>query len=521
MNSMIYNVRRIFLFLFCGLFIQMNALSAYGQDNPGPEYEGYRLYFHFASVVKKKSDWILIKYSVINTGRNEVAFGQGTSPESIVMNFDDKILETEVGENLDAFRNALFNSNLTIVPGQNLDKQEIKVLLSPSTGKLTVSSDKKEVPVKKEKITKVKKEKVVKTKNDTKTKKEPVTEVTVEVDERLAENETVPSKEKEDAVLLEEVNISEETISKPISKKKQKTQKVKKAKKSKEQKLQEKLIADQEKKAKQLEIAKAKEETLEEHINDRLAEEKEEIAEEDFDSNVIDEEIVESNNTKETEEQKVIAINGSGIISNETNSSQENKQVEVETTTEEIVKESVVVNEESIDIIEIEEVPNTENLDQEKEDDKKEVALESQTEEEEDDGFFDRSTCADLIVDSIRIIKNSKRSVTLEYTITNQGAGPAKLYGKGKLLDDNLALRAHLSSSERLTKGSIFLVGEYLPNRSGQGELAPNESVSATIKLDKYKVTKFTPYVILELDTFQNVTECNETNNRGSIRVVE
>lgn len=129
--------------------------------------------------------------------------------------------------------------------------------------------------------------------------------------------------------------------------------------------------------------------------------------------------------------------------------------------------------------------------------------------------------CPDLIIESVRILKKTKKWVTLEYTITNQGAGSVALLGASKAETDNLALRAYMSRTEKLTRGSITLGGTYVDDlpKSSDGQLNPGNKYTGKIRLDIRKLTKFTPTIILELDPYMSVLECDETNNRNHILV--
>ncbi len=140
---------------------------------------------------------------------------------------------------------------------------------------------------------------------------------------------------------------------------------------------------------------------------------------------------------------------------------------------------------------------------------------------DENEPLYDKNTCPDLAIDSIRIIKVSKNSVTLEYTITNHGKGPANMMGHKKALEDNVAIKAHMGSSGKLNRGAISLGGSFIKNlpKEKNGLLEVNESLTGTIKLALHKMTRFTPVIILELDTYQSVRECNERNNRNHIKL--
>ncbi len=134
--------------------------------------------------------------------------------------------------------------------------------------------------------------------------------------------------------------------------------------------------------------------------------------------------------------------------------------------------------------------------------------------------YFDPETCPDLQIESIRIVKQKKNYVTIEYTIKNTGKGPANIEGTAKGEEDNIAVKAFMTSSSKLNKGALVLGGDVVGNRSkNAGPLLPGETHTAKIRIDTNTMTKFTPVIILELDTFGQVRECDETNNKNHIKV--
>jgi len=134
--------------------------------------------------------------------------------------------------------------------------------------------------------------------------------------------------------------------------------------------------------------------------------------------------------------------------------------------------------------------------------------------------YFDAETCPDLRIESIRVLKQKRNYITIEYTIKNNGKGPANLEGTSKSEDDNIAVKAFMTSSSKLTKGALVLGGAVVENRSkNAGPLLPGETYTTKIRLDTNTMTKFTPVIILELDTFGQVRECDETNNKNHIKV--
>ncbi len=130
--------------------------------------------------------------------------------------------------------------------------------------------------------------------------------------------------------------------------------------------------------------------------------------------------------------------------------------------------------------------------------------------------YAEKQVCPDLVLNQINVVKKSKNWVTLEYTLTNNGKGPAYL---GK--DTNgqgIALRAFLSSSEKISRGALPLGGGFVDSGKKK-QLFPNNSQTGTLKLDIRKMTRFTPYVIINLDPFNVIQECDKTNNYGNVKV--
>ena len=136
-------------------------------------------------------------------------------------------------------------------------------------------------------------------------------------------------------------------------------------------------------------------------------------------------------------------------------------------------------------------------------------------------GSPEENQCSDLVIESVSIVKKSKNNITLKYKIKNQGKQAVSIVGPSKSQDDNLALTFHMSSSEKLTRGSIPIGGTFVKNgkQIPDGKLYPGKSLTDEVKLDIQNMTRFTPIIILELDPYLSVQECNETNNINHIKV--
>ena len=139
---------------------------------------------------------------------------------------------------------------------------------------------------------------------------------------------------------------------------------------------------------------------------------------------------------------------------------------------------------------------------------------------EKDLQYYDPETCPDLRIETIKVVKQKKNYVIIQYTIKNVGKGPADIEGNSKGQEDNIAVKAFMTSSEKLNKGALVLGGDVIENRSkNAGALLPGETHTSNIRLDINTMTEFTPVIILELDTFGQVRECDETNNKNHIKV--
>ncbi len=133
----------------------------------------------------------------------------------------------------------------------------------------------------------------------------------------------------------------------------------------------------------------------------------------------------------------------------------------------------------------------------------------------EDQAAFDRNYCPDLVITDINVLKVTKNWITFEYTILNEGKGPAAFHGPTKVDEDNVGIKAYLSGSEKITRGSLVLGGIFVTKEinSKKGILKAKESFTGKMRLEFRKKTKFTPYLILEVDNFHAVKECDDKNN--------
>lgn len=128
--------------------------------------------------------------------------------------------------------------------------------------------------------------------------------------------------------------------------------------------------------------------------------------------------------------------------------------------------------------------------------------------------YYDKNYCPDLQIDTIKILKLTKKWVTIEYKVTNIGKGPASLSGETKDENDNLFIRAHISGATRMSRGAFAVGGAYISDRD---VLEAGDTYTGVLRVNIKKRTRYTSNLILELDAYSSVRECNETNNQNFI----
>ncbi len=128
------------------------------------------------------------------------------------------------------------------------------------------------------------------------------------------------------------------------------------------------------------------------------------------------------------------------------------------------------------------------------------------------------SKCFDLVVEDLEVVRSSKRNIYLEFNLINYGEGTFKFDRKNDR-HDNLSIKAFFASIPRLTRGALIVGGEHFDDIFDEKkfELAFGEKISGTMKVSLEKMTKFTPVVILELDPFSAVSECDKVNNVSTV----
>jgi len=159
----------------------------------------------------------------------------------------------------------------------------------------------------------------------------------------------------------------------------------------------------------------------------------------------------------------------------------------------------------------ISEAQLAENSEQEK----KAIKSANKKESPEKEPVYDFSLCADLKLDTVFVIKRSRKTVELAFKITNYGKGPAAMFGETEATEDNVAIRAYASGTPKLSRGDLILGGAFIDGGMDDknGVLMPQESFSGSFTVESRKKTRHMPYFILSIDDYQALWECDERNN--------
>jgi len=123
--------------------------------------------------------------------------------------------------------------------------------------------------------------------------------------------------------------------------------------------------------------------------------------------------------------------------------------------------------------------------------------------------------CPDLRIDTFFVSKRTKKYAEISFKIVNVGDAPAAMFGETKAVEDNVAIRAYASGTAKLSRGDLIMGGAYIESglKDKNGLLQPQESFAGAFRVDIRKKTRHMPYIIISIDDYQNLWECDEGNN--------
>jgi hypothetical protein len=129
--------------------------------------------------------------------------------------------------------------------------------------------------------------------------------------------------------------------------------------------------------------------------------------------------------------------------------------------------------------------------------------------------------CPDLRFDTAYVVDQTKSTVTVRYVLRNVGGSTARLLGSTDAEGDNIAVNVYFNRATRLTRGAMLGDGTYL--REGKetqtGLLFPDARLYGEITVSREHHTKMAPNIILEVDPFTSLVECDKTNNTFVVRM--
>ena len=517
-----HNHRLLFFLVSFAISSQCLAFTNNPLDSI-PPYEGLRVHLTNIQLVKAKKNKAKIKYNIVNTGRQDI-FSNRTTPlsKSLVIEFEDalKNCNCQLAQYQDAIRYQFYYQKINLPVGKSIKNQTMEFTISQAAPPpLVMYRPRKE---KVEKSIEIAKIKVLTDEENTHSK-----DLTI-VDKNETNKETPLIVKNNNNTSTTSLDTSNNELPKSISFKKKKNLKKKKEKTPKQARIvktdieknkdvqnnsftlkKEKpagdISASSPKKEKKNKKRKKKKKAKSNLADSNHSFEKEKKKNEE----ALTETIAEGPyiEVESTPAQEVIALEDTtnphldsptaslkDIVSSVT-SSKKTKATIVTTTN----RSTDIKNESSSFVLNKEELT-------EKGLETKEIAA-------------DKMNCSDLVLTNIKILKQTKNFVTLSYTIHNIGGQPAKIQNEGKTAGQVFAIKAFLSTSEKLTRGALPLGGTFIEklDKSKNGFLESNASYTGKIKLEIRKKTRFTPNLILSLDPYLAITECDRTNNTAHV----
>jgi len=125
-------------------------------------------------------------------------------------------------------------------------------------------------------------------------------------------------------------------------------------------------------------------------------------------------------------------------------------------------------------------------------------------------------SCCDLVIENLKVIKRRKKKIYLAYKILNKGKEKAKIFDSNK--DQNIAVKAYISGTPTISRGTTVVGGAFLHRNEEMGdELAGGDSIEGILEFKIEENSRYTPVLVLEIDVFNLVHECNEGNNTSYV----
>jgi hypothetical protein len=95
------------------------------------KYNGYRLNLTEFEILKKTDDWVKIKCTIVNSGRNDVDFSKKGTEHWVQVNFDQSLFDNKLGGLRENIRQAMYDENLRLTVGEVIRGKTLKVSTMP------------------------------------------------------------------------------------------------------------------------------------------------------------------------------------------------------------------------------------------------------------------------------------------------------------------------------------------------------------------------------------------------------
>ncbi|MEZ4960063.1 MAG: hypothetical protein R2830_09650 [Saprospiraceae bacterium] len=95
------------------------------------KYRGYRLDLYAFEVLKKTDDWIKVKCTIVNSGRQNVNLGKEGTEHWVQMNFDQSLFDQKLGGFRENIRYALAAEKFKLDAGKMVRSYELKFSTTP------------------------------------------------------------------------------------------------------------------------------------------------------------------------------------------------------------------------------------------------------------------------------------------------------------------------------------------------------------------------------------------------------
>ncbi len=127
----------------------------------------------------------------------------------------------------------------------------------------------------------------------------------------------------------------------------------------------------------------------------------------------------------------------------------------------------------------------------------------------------------DFIVDSCFILKKDKKNAKVKLRIKNIGNEQAQLLGQTPDIQDNVSIKSYFSAFPKYTNGSIFARGIYIDDEAKfiHNGFFPSQTLTIEFEIPLKNKSKFTPFIVVEINGNATVEECSVDNNFYFIKI--